>query len=209
MIDLSNLVLSSILMRMGSSSGAAPAYPHHSIRSNSCTIRATVYSICKWPNTRPKQIRGPMLNGRYCVDVGLQFSHRDGFHVSTSAKPITASRRCELITAYAARTCQCLFLVFRLWRYLPTCSPFSTPIGCWPSAPPPVGKQVSALTSRMLTPTMCVSHPLKILVRGLSVTHTWMIETQGLCDGVLQSRQILQRILVGMLIKPNPTIISE
>lgn len=56
---------------------------------------------------------------------------------------------------------------------------------------------------------MCVSQPLKILVRGLSVTHTWMIEPQGLFDGVLQSRQILQRIPIGMLVKPNPTIISE
>jgi hypothetical protein len=109
MMGLSNLVLSSILMRMGSWSGATPAYPHHSIRSNSCTIRATVYSICKWPNTRPKQMRGPMLKGTYCDDVGVHVSHLHGSHVSTSAKPMTASRRCELITAYAAQAGQCHF----------------------------------------------------------------------------------------------------
>lgn len=111
-IGLSNLVFIAILTRMGSSSGAAPAYPHHSIRSNSCTIRATVYSICKLANTRPRQMRGPMLKGKYWYDVGDQFSHRHGSHVSTSAKPMTASRRCELITTNAIRVCQCLYLIF-------------------------------------------------------------------------------------------------
>lgn len=36
-----------------------------------------------------------------------------------------------------------------------------------------------------------------------------MIEPQGLFDGVLQSRQILQRLPIWMFPKPNPTIISE
>src|SRR5215469_17974750 len=82
---LSNLVFSSILILIGSPLSRPSPYPHHSIVSNSCRIRARVYSTWSWPKLRPRQILGPMLKGRYCVDSGVHVSHREGFHSSASS----------------------------------------------------------------------------------------------------------------------------